>query len=339
MIIYTNKAAYECFDEKLIPAGAVGFNPEDAQMFIAFASGAVEPFAYEAVMVNSDNFASVLAEENYNLFICLESDIVIAEPITLVPGSVVNMDLNNFSISAADGISYAGGLITVPHGASLTVKGDGTFDSGAGVMSPFQMTSKALADDSKEAVLVINGGKFIGRDYIICGNGLAGRGNSHVVINGGEFEAGTTIIYNPQENSSVIINDGNFVGQKCGIEMRSGDLEINGGKFVGMDAPTEVSPNGNGTTTEGTAIAVCQHTTKNPINVVINDGEFEGYHAFYQANPQKNDEAAVALINLEINGGKFTAINDGTMPVYSENKEKFIKGGVFAPAVDEKYMA
>jgi hypothetical protein len=76
-----------------------------------------------------------------------------------------------------------------------------------------------------------------------------------------------------------------------------------------------------------------------PINAVINSGVIKGYHALHQANPQKNEEEAIALVNMSVNNGTFIAINGSSIPVYSENKEGFIKKGSFIPSVDEKYKA
>ena len=42
---------------------------------------------------------------------------------------------------------------------------------------------------------------------------------------------------------------------------------------------------------------------------------------------------------MTVNTGVFYAINGGSMPVYSEDKTGFVKGGTFVPAVEEKYMA
>lgn len=94
--------------------------------------------------------------------------------------------------------------------------------------------------------------------------------------------------------------------------------------------PTEVNPNGNGTTTNGAGIAVAQHTTKLPIDVTLNGSIVKGYTAFYQSNPQKNSAEDIAKIKVSITGGTFTAINEGTNAVYSENLTYFVTGGTFS---------
>ncbi len=135
------------------------------------------------------------------------------------------------------------------------------------------------------------------------------------------------------------IEDGASIEGKTGIEIRAGILNVNGGTIKGTAIPTETTPNGNGSTTEGAGIAVVQHTTKNTIKVTVTKGLIEGYTAFYQNNTQKNDEASVAKIKLAINGGTFNAINGGKNAVYSENKTNFVTKGTVIAEVDKAYVA
>ena len=115
-----------------------------------------------------------------------------------------------------------------------------------------------------------------------------------------------------------------------GIEIRAGKLTVNEGSEITATAvPTSVTPNGNGSTTDGAGIAVAQHTTKLPITVQINGGTIKGFSALYESNPQKNDAEAIAKVTMEVAGGNFQAINGGTVSVYSENKTGFISGGYF----------
>ena len=135
------------------------------------------------------------------------------------------------------------------------------------------------------------------------------------------------------------IEDGASIEGKTGIEIRAGILNVNGGTIKGTAIPTETTPNGNGSTTEGAGIAIVQHTTKNTIKVTVTKGLIEGYTAFYQNNTEKLDEASVAKIKLAINGGTFNAINGGKNAVYSENKTKFVTKGTFNAEVDKAYLA
>lgn len=115
-----------------------------------------------------------------------------------------------------------------------------------------------------------------------------------------------------------------------GIEVRAGELTVDGATVVGTAKPTTTTPNGNGTTTDGAGIAVAQHTTKLPIKVTINSGDISGYSALYQSNPQKNDAEFVEKVSVTVNGGTFKAINGGTVSVYSENNCVAVSGGTFS---------
>ncbi len=187
----------------------------------------------------------------------------------------------------------------------------------------------------KTAILTVNGGTLEGYYYGVVGNGT--RHNTSITINGGNIKGVNGAgIYHPQ-NGNITINGGNIEG-KTGIEIRAGKLIVENGTITGTYKPTSVLPNGNGTTTEGAGIAIAQHTTKLDTSVVVNSGTITGFTSLYESNPQKNDEDAIAKVSVEINGGKFDTINDGTVSIYSENKTKFINGGEFASDVSN-YIA
>lgn len=125
------------------------------------------------------------------------------------------------------------------------------------------------------------------------------------------------------------ITNSSITSGNTGIEIRAGELTVNGATVVGNGVPTGVTPNGNGSTTDGAGIAVAQHTTKLPIKVTINSGDISGYSALYQSNPQENDAESVKKVSVAVNGGTFKAINGGTCGVYSENNCVTISGGAF----------
>ena len=137
------------------------------------------------------------------------------------------------------------------------------------------------------------------------GNGMYLAGYAKTIIN-------NSIIDSSSEDST-------------GIEIRAGELTINGDTVVkGGTGATDISPNGNGSTTNNVALAVIQHTTKLPTLVTINDGIFIGGAALFEQNAQNNDQEAVSKISLAVNGGSFNG------QFYSENKTGFITGGVFS---------
>lgn len=136
------------------------------------------------------------------------------------------------------------------------------------------------------------------------------------------------------------ITNSSITSGNTGIEIRAGELTVNGATVVGNGVPTVVTPNGNGSTTEGAGIAVAQHTTKLPIKVTINSGDISGYSALYQSNPQNNDAESVKKVSVAVNGGTFKTINRGTCGVYSENNCVTISGGAFTDLASAvKYAA
>ena len=132
-----------------------------------------------------------------------------------------------------------------------------------------------------------------------------------------------------------------------GIEIRAGELTVNGGSITGTATPIGVAPNGNGSTVTGAGIAVSQHTTMLPLTVTVNGSNVKGYSAFYQVdtlaemgdnagNKKFTEEqvaAAVAKITLSVNEGVYTATGEDGQAVYSENKTGFVSAGIFSSEV------
>ncbi len=124
-----------------------------------------------------------------------------------------------------------------------------------------------------------------------------------------------------------------------GIEVRAGVLNVEGGTITGNGHPTTVNPNGSGTTSTGTGIAVPQHTTKLPIEVNITGGTITGFSSFYESNPQNSSADDLAQIKLSISGGTFRNNEGGTVSIYSKDFTGFITGGTFVNEPLAKYIA
>ena len=139
---------------------------------------------------------------------------------------------------------------------------------------------------------------------------------------------------------TTIGGNADITGAEGGLEIRAGNLTVEDSPSItGTAAPTESDPNGNGSTTIGTGIAVAQHTTKLPIHVNISGGTISGYTALIQNNPQGNDSSAIDLISLAISGGEFHSINGGSCAVLSTDKTGFITGGYFSHDPSPAYLA
>ena len=177
--------------------------------------------------------------------------------------------------------------------------------------------------------IIINGGKVTSTSgYALMNNG-SDTAASTMTMTGGEVYGSVEAIYHPGRGTCTI-SGGKLTGGETGIEMRAGTLNVTGGTIIGNATPTSISPNGNGMTSSGAGIAIAQHTTKLPISVNISGGKINGYSALYESNPQGNSADDLAKINIDVTGGEFNCINNGTVSVYSADKTGFIKGGTFS---------
>lgn len=265
----------------------------------------------------------------------LDNTIEIAEDVTL--------DLNGYTISLSD--TYAGidSMFVVLHGGKLTVNdssaaktGKITTENSEDVFVGIKMT-KAGGDNTLTATLVVNGGTIEATSYAISGNGNPGRENTDVTINGGTIKGESVGIFQPQVGK-VTINGGKVTGAS-GIEMRAGELVVNGGTIEATATEVEINPNGNGNASKGVGIAVMQHTTVKPISVTVNDGEITGASALYQSNPQNNAADDIKKVDIAVKGGNFEATDENEKAVYSENVTEFVTGGTFNTKVEETLVA
>lgn len=127
------------------------------------------------------------------------------------------------------------------------------------------------------------------------------------------------------------ISNANINAGSTAIEIRAGKLNIKDGTYTSA-GEFKTSPNDNGTTVDGAALAISQHTTKLPIDVTIDSGSFKGVYSLYEANVQENNEESLAKVNIKINDGNF----DGKFFI-ENNAEKSIKGGNYSVDVS-KYL-
>ena len=138
-------------------------------------------------------------------------------------------------------------------------------------------------------------------------------------------------IYHPMQGT-LVINGGSVTGVATAVEMRIGTLIVKGGaKLESTSVLFKCTAEGSGWTTAGAAVAVSQHSTQMPINVVIEDGTLEGIYALYEADTIENGTPSDG-VELSILDGTFSA-------VYSQNITGFISGGEFAQALDGEYIA
>lgn len=229
------------------------------------------------------------------------------------------IDLNGHKLSYVGTSTIQGGFILVNHSSSLTITDSssgktGEINSGENAYGAIQIGSSTSS--TTPAVLKIEGGKIIGQNFAISGNGTCH--NTEITINGGTLSAtnpeGNLAIYHPQ-NGTLTINGGNVSGFNSAVEMRAGKLVINGEATLTSTATSYSNEaNGSGSTTTGAAVAVAQHTTKLPINVEIKGGKLSGLVGVDVSNPQNNDDAA--NVNVTISGGTINGERNGVQAGY-----------------------
>lgn len=122
-----------------------------------------------------------------------------------------------------------------------------------------------------------------------------------------------------------------IIAENAAVEIRAGEMVIDGGNYEATADPLTVTPNGNGATVEGAAIGVSQHTTNLPTSVTIKNGTFSGAYSIWEEDVQ--DEVARDVITLSVENGTFKGA------VYSQNNASFIKGGTFSDAPAQDYLA
>lgn len=184
-----------------------------------------------------------------------------------------------------------------------------------------EYTSFTVIDSTIEAVV-----------YGVVGNG-ANHGTVINIENTVITVPDSWAIYHPQYGILNISGNNTVITGGTAIELRAGKATIEGGTFIST-GDFETSPNGNGTTVYGAALAVSQHTTDLPIDVIVSGGTFvaEGANgkAVYEVDLQGD---TVDNIEISVTGGTF---NGG---VESQNVASFIAGGSFSELPDETLLA
>ncbi len=245
---------------------------------------------------------------------------VIGADITLKNGTIAHKGTKTIQVGGPDATERS----TVTLASSLTVKNEDYCAVFVG-KNAYLYTSADIVAEGKEATC-------------IQGNDLAAYFDNYVSVEGGTLTATGTdapvAIYWPQRGDLTI--KGGRIESSTAVEFRGGNLKVLGGELVGTGHFT-VSGNGNGSTTDGAAIAVAQHTTQLPITVSVSGGTFTAEVPFSEANPQNNPITATNKIQLSITGGTFTS-TAGYSAVVSADCKGFVSGGTFS-LIDNAYIS
>ena len=324
-----------------------------AAINIKAASGADVDVTIKNVNVSSSRIASTLISltgtdgtMRINLN-GLDVDYTVTTENQAMALSVTDADLTmtDSNISIAYGSETPGSATTTAidlnHANAELTRVTATSEDGAGIVFTGSMSfdEAVAASVSEYAHLTLNGCTVSGSTIALSGNGgenLSGTlidvQNSTLTSTG---NAGLAI-YHPQYGVLNILGKGNTLTGVTGIEIRAGELNVEGGTITATGAFAS-NPSGGGSTTDGVAIAVTQHTTALPIDVKISGGTLNATGAegksLYQANVQGNDPTDVAKIEMQVTGGTFNAA------VESENVTEFISGGTFDETLFGDYIA
>ncbi len=293
--------------------------------------------------------------------------------IAIYGANGTELTLNNGKIYAKDFAVYHAGEITINNGV-IESEGLGVRANENSTLVMNNGLIKTNSDDDVAvsfqdgSVGVFNGGTILaenGVDDNKGSNGIVGFKNSDITVNDGvvikswgnaisgngsdsgrnegtnakfTVNAATLIashglgIYAPQINGVTKLNGTTIVGVG-GVEIRAGRLEVDD-VHITVTSPYYVIGNANGSTTVGAAISVAQHTTKQPIDVVIKTGDYDAVVPFSFTNPMNHPQEIVDLVTISIEDGTFNTINDGTVSVY-EIEMKYISGGYYDFPVED----
>lgn len=189
----------------------------------------------------------------------------------------------------------------------IAIKGKVTLDLNGYTVS---YDESRIDDSDKTLFNVLNNGKLIINDS--KGNGKITTDSTNKIKTAIKMT----------DNSEFILNNGTITGGTA-IEIDGGTLNINGGTI-----------HGTGNTENNAGIIVSEPTSN--ISVNVKDGTVRGFYALHQSTTESNNLAN--NINLNITGGTFEVINNGTTVIYSEDKTEFILGGKYSIEPTEKYI-
>lgn len=230
-------------------------------------------------------------------------------------------------------LTVSGGTVTSTDGAGITFYGGVMIDSAAELLD--------AGNTESFKTLNLEGGVAVsGYTFAVSGNGSSTEANSGTVINVGSAtlkgELGVGI-YQPQVGI-LNINAGANIQGSSGIEIRAGELNVTGGNITATWEQLQTYPKqaGSGTSIDGAAIAISQHSTNKPIFVNIIDGNFTGPVALYEEDLL--NEVANEQIEADITGGTFTSTQADMPAVSSENMDSFVSGGKFNKPVSSAYL-
>ena len=241
--------------------------------------------------------------------------------------SDATIDLNGKTIEASffvdNGaqLTIDNGTVNAPMGYDVIYIKNGKATVGAGAVLNASdncvVFMKNTADANAELALDVYGKLYVKNDTgyaAIQGNGLNKAASEiYIADNAVVSHEADLAIYHPQVGK-LTIGAATITGT-TGVEMRAGDLIVNGATITAT-GDFDATANNNGSTVLGAAIALSQHTTEKPTTVTVNGGTLAGEYAFYQTNlaDGTSDSVAATIAGTTIEGKVATAEKGFVMP-------------------------
>lgn len=228
-------------------------------------------------------------------------------------------------------------------GANLTIE-NVTIESNANGVVFFGSLTPAAASEADPVTfntLNMEGVKVSAYAFALSGNGSSAEdeawsGTTINVTNSSLNSDQGCAIYQPQYGILNINGEETFIEGSSGIEVRAGILNVYAGTIRADWSEFTVYENaGGGSSVDGAAIVVSQHSTNLPISVNLNGGTYSsnsaGGMSVYEADLL--NDVATDKIEIAIDGGEYT------QPVESENVKGFVENGTFSEALPASYVS
>lgn len=276
----------------------------------------------------------------------LLSDITLTNPVEIRKNETdkisFTLNLNGQKISAPGTVlDIYNSDITIENGTIETTRSDGKSGSAIWVN---QNVNLNIADNAVVNAAGTEGANFGVAVYYGCNNinvtingeltgsnGLTINGqvtkenNVSVAINGKVDVTHTAVYLAGYGDTSV--NSSAYIKGNTGIEIRAGELTVNGGTIAGGNSYSSAEDS-NGPTVFGAGIAVSQHTTNQNIDVRINRGSISGAVALAQEALQSGNNAD--QVKIDVAGGSFKATAAQSEAIKATNVDTVtITGGKF----------
>ena len=194
-----------------------------------------------------------------------------------------------------DNSEEKGGKLVVNAEANAAIQVQGKYNEvtiGEGVT----VENGCVAILSENDKLTVAGTIIGGDDFAVATNGSSTKNANIPIKEGAVLTTNKPAMYLPANEGLVAtVEGGSITGAKTGIEVRAGQLTVNGGTISTTAKEYSYTPNGNGTTTKGAAIAVVQHTTVLPTDVQVLGGTLEGTKTIAVVDAQSNNLEGVTV--------------------------------------------